>query len=312
MKWPQPHFPLPHEAEVVGKISLPSAGRYAYFALTGFSELQEEMTIGFNTDEDDRIFAVIRPVEPVPTPEALSRSISTRFVAGRMAAHCPYLRHELEVDRNYFEGNDLTTASWVFAIWNIISLRAIAALHIPAVSEQSWSKLSAISDNSCEVVMLDDRRTHIVMGPGYLSKKDVDWIGASIEPFSKLTGDKSFQKAVRSISSIQYLDDPRQAVALVWSALEALFQIDHELRFRFAITVASLLRPPGPARGDLFKELQELYDLRSRVVHGTRLGTSKLDHIYVSSIGLLAEVLSKIIELGKVPNEADFLQYLLE
>lgn len=310
MQWPYPHHsPLGGMAEK-NKTVFPKNGRYAYFALTGFSEEQEELDIVIAIGKT-RAMAVIRPVDPVPTPEALSKAITEPLLAGRLLPHCPYLRHEIEIDREAFDSDDQAAFMVRFIRW-FIPLRAVVALHIPAVSDRSWSKLHSLTDNSCEIVMVDDRRTQSIFAPGYLDEEDNRWLAASYRSALKLQKENAFALGTAAMSTVQYLADHSMAIALLWSALEGLVPVEHELPFRLSVTVASVLRPRGKSRTEYYRMMRNLYDLRSKVVHGEDLTEEELDHAFAATMGALSEILCKIVDMGNLPTRKELSQLLFE
>lgn len=60
-------------------------------------------------------------------------------------------------------------------------------------------------------------------------------------------------------------------------SLEALLVPEEEgIAFRLAQRVANLIGPDAPARKELFKQIRDLYGLRSRIVHGSKLRPREL------------------------------------
>jgi hypothetical protein len=89
-------------------------------------------------------------------------------------------------------------------------------------------------------------------------------------------------------------------VADLWAGIEALMGINSELRYRLALSAASLLEPRGERRYERYCQIKKMYDLRSKAVHGSELAEpSLLKHVNDSS-ELLSQILCYMIEAKKV------------
>jgi Apea-like HEPN len=91
--------------------------------------------------------------------------------------------------------------------------------------------------------------------------------------------------------------DTRKAVLNSLTALEALLihESNAELGYRLSLRLANLLEPDDASRLNLFREIKEFYDLRSRIVHGSTSKLSpKLQH-RAENVNSLREVLRKAI-----------------
>lgn len=151
----------------------------------------------------------------------------------------------------------------------------------------------------------------ILERPRNVEQGDFDWLWRSGDVFEELLKDSRFSLAVESLCYCHLLRDARMMAATLWAGIEALCGVRNELRFRIALIAAAILEPRGQRRRDLFKRVQELYDIRSKVVHGADVSTEALiEHVVEVKI-LLAQLLMKAVAAGRVFTKDDFETLLL-
>lgn len=89
---------------------------------------------------------------------------------------------------------------------------------------------------------------------------------------------------------------------LLWAGIEGLLQVEAEHNRRIALYSAILMKGDQQAKSDRFDLVKKSYSLRSRVVHGAKPTKDKLETGYAEATDLLADLLSRCVELGKVPS----------
>jgi predicted ABC-type ATPase len=94
--------------------------------------------------------------------------------------------------------------------------------------------------------------------------------------FTSLLKLERFRFAVSVASTLYVHPNPTVQVASIFSAIEALIDVDQELRFRISMIVAKLLTHTSSDRILLFKKMKKLYDARSKCVHGGGLDRDKV------------------------------------
>lgn len=142
---------------------------------------------------------------------------------------------------------------------------------------------------------------------------DAIWIGDHFTTFEELAATSpAFWLALETLIDWRYTRDYRSAVARLWTGIEAIFGISSELVYRISILSASLLAPRGPQRRKKFKEVKELYGLRSKAVHGSKITNEKLQEALAGSYQLLADLLILMVMKGRVFTEEDFEAALFE
>jgi hypothetical protein len=169
-------------------------------------------------------------------------------------------------------------------IWLFIALlrvRTGAEFLVPAALSHSWEVVPALPPHTLEARMVEDFPKMAPLDTEVkVSLGDFEQCVADFGAFSKLMFEPRFQLAVDALTSHQHLLDKRMMMAAMWAAIEALLNVDHELRFRIAALSASLLEERGISRYESFKRFQRLYDKRSIVVHGGEIADQDLrDHV---------------------------------
>jgi hypothetical protein len=90
---------------------------------------------------------------------------------------------------------------------------------------------------------------------------------------------------------------------LLWSGIECLFKVSSEITRTLAMYSALLLEEgDSNSRYKCFKEIKKEYGVRSNVVHGTIETGDSLEGAYSRASNLLARLLSKCVELSRVPS----------
>ena len=108
--------------------------------------------------------------------------------------------------------------------------------------------------------------------PRMITESEATWIGQNFEKARALLAEPAFQNAVHSLASYSWHSLPRARLALLWSGIEGLFDIDSELVFRLSLYAARFLEPSNEAqRMQIFKDVKRLYKNRSRAVHGSEI-----------------------------------------
>ncbi|TKJ44426.1 hypothetical protein CEE36_01405 [candidate division TA06 bacterium B3_TA06] len=247
-----------------------------------------------------------RVVNPPGTDElaqALDKLETDKFHA--VARYSKAISHELAVVE--LPGLSVGTFRLGQVIVYLVRVRTLAEILVPALADHSWGEIGSIKDNSCKVELLEDvpgaRR---ISGPVELTRADLNWIGSNFLRFFHLYLDlNNFHLAVDSLARCHLEGSERMMVATLWSGIEALFSIDHELRFRLSSYIASVLEPSGEIRQNLYDRVKQLYDIRSTVVHGEEISKKKLVEHIKEVRKLLSRLLCKFTEKGKVPNQKE-------
>lgn len=135
-----------------------------------------------------------------------------------------------------------------------------------------------------------------------LTQNEVEWATEYEPNFSKLVREASFASAMRYFGNAHYLFDLEHRIMLLWAGIEGLLKVEAEHNHRIALYSAIMLDGSDDQKQERFRSVRQAYSLRSRVVHGTKPKPEKLKVGYHEATELLASLLARCVELGRVPE----------
>ena len=249
-----------------------------------------------------------------------SLSLTSLPVAGAMALYGEKIvRHELVIDASRFEENVERIFPTAEAILAGLRIRTGTEIVCPAVCERSWASLRTSPPNNCRAFHFERGLSHqSAVQPKLLLADDLDWVRNNLGTVIRLTEDESFQTAVEALCTYMLASNDRMKVAQLWAGVEALFDIEYELRYRLATLSAKLLGTSPLECRQIYADMKGLYGERSKIIHGKQIGKKKEAHDgkvreHITRIrARLAQLLTKLIAIGKVPTEEEFEEMLFE
>lgn len=252
-----------------------------------------------------------RVVEP-PGEVELAGALKNQHLFGAIGRYSPGITHELAVDSNVGESDQ---ASFDLGWWIIsaIRVRTLAEFLVPAVADHSWSIIAALNQQQCNAQMLEDvPQARRVDEPVLIQQADLQWVLGRFIQYGEMLQSPKFRLAVEALTTHQHLVSLRMMAASLWSGIESLLGIQAELRFRIALSIASLLEPRGQQRAERYRRIKKLYDVRSRAVHGAAMNESELISHVAETRKLLSSIVCTMVESGRVFSEEDIDGILLE
>lgn len=139
-----------------------------------------------------------------------------------------------------------------------------------------------------------------------LAKRNLEWARDHRPKFRELIADQQFSSAMRYFGNAHYLFDLEHRIMLLWAGIEGLLQVDAEHSRRIALYTAIMMNGDELAKSERFEMVKRSYSLRSRVVHGAKPTKEKLEKGYAEATNLLADLLARCVELGRVPPRQEF------
>jgi hypothetical protein len=280
--------------QTVAAADLDSIPRW-HFAVGGLQTQQHSFSLG--------PAIVLRRLQAFPTPEQLALSLKSLPVAGMMAHYGEaFIQHELVLDSEYIDDTRLIPAT-AEAVLAGLRVRTGAEIICPAVCERSWGALAGVTGNSC-------RAYHVERGlsgngaSALVLHDDLEWVRKHLGRLTELTENERFETAIDALCSYMHAANDRMKAAQLWAGVEAVFgRRFGEVGYRLSVLTALLLESRGPACRTLFKDLRKLYNARSDAVHGSKMKEAALAKHVADVRGILARLLRRIIELGKVPSD---------
>jgi hypothetical protein len=240
-------------------------GRFWYFAILGANTNIQRFTFDF---------AALQAVEEPPEEIELARALKDNTLFLVVGRYSRYITHELAVSRDLIK-NEQGVFDLAWWMTSLLHIKTLCDVIIPCVADCSWSTIAAFSDNSRDVRLLDDVPTAAKLHPdARITIADCEWAVKHLTKYTDLLETPKFRLAVDSLTRHHLLTSDRMMAAAIWSGVEALFEINSELRFRLSAYIAACLVERGPGRKELFNSTKKLYDFRSKV--GQIVGTSML------------------------------------
>ncbi|OKP85952.1 hypothetical protein A3842_07145 [Paenibacillus sp. P3E] len=271
-----------------------------YFGLIGFAADFEfvELEVG-------RIQKIVEPPGEVELASALERndmfSLFGRYTRG--------LSYELFIKDDEVYNERIFDIAW----WIISSLRIKTDVDfiVPVASNRSWSTFAAAPKNSVKTRVIEDfpKATRQSLDSN-VSIDDVVWVKNNFANFANLLSDTRFRTAIDSLTTHHLQHNSRMTIALLWSGIEAIFGIQSELRFRLSAQIASLLETRGSYRYELHQKIKKLYDVRSKVVHGSSITEEKIQEHIIEVRGLLSRIITYFIESKQIMTINEFEELL--
>lgn len=275
-----------------------------YFAVGGLQTQQARIEL-------NRAIGLHR-LRSFPRPEDLAQSLRDLPTAGAVAHYGEEaIQHELVVAADFFEDYDhvVKTAALVMAA---LRIRTSAEVFCPAVCERSWDTLCGVVGNRCRAHRVEQVMSgHQSSSPHVVTTDDMEWVARALSPLATLTTipetrDDRFATAVEALCSYLHAGTYRMMAAQLWAGIEAIFDVQHEVSFRISALAARLLEPPGPRCRQLYKEVKELYNERSKAIHGKKVNEELLRQHVVRVRALLSRLLGNLLARAQLPSKEDF------
>ncbi|WP_140865112.1 HEPN domain-containing protein [Myxococcus xanthus] len=264
--------------------------------------------LGFKTAVQEFAFlpsARLQEVEDPPTVFHLAGALERPDLLHAVGRYTDHLRYELAVDANH---GPTGQAAFTLASQIVAALRAksLAEFLVPAVADYSWSTIAAAPERGCKIQLIEDvPQARRIAEPIEVQRADLEWVSTHLTSFSSLLEDARFNLAVEALSTHQHHPTPRMMTAVLWSGIEALFKIEHELSFRIACYTAAVLAPRGRERRDLYEKVKAFYAIRSKAVHGSKAKDDDLLKHVVEVRQVLSRLICTFTEAKRLPSSSE-------
>lgn len=180
------------------------------------------------------------------------------------------------------------------------------AVTLPVFANASFSVLAEMPDSAVELQPFEIERRHFPLGVvgRQVTAAAATWVKECWPTAYRLTSSHAeFELAVEALDRGQFVQQHALTLVSIWAALEALFSPStSELSFRVSALIAAYLEEPGTVRLARQKSIARLYTKRSAAAHGK----PKHDQQdLLDSFNLLREVLTKMLDSGRVPTKEE-------
>jgi hypothetical protein len=196
----------------------------------------------------------------------------------------------------------VNTVWWFAALLRLVATQLAA---VPVISNVSFSAAGKLSDTKVKLWPVEVHPHRLIADGGpTIQEESLVWIAKYWQDAAWLMNNsREFNLAMQTLARCGFERFYSLALLSLWSGLEAIFSPgSSELRFRVSSSIAAFLEEPGAARLELQKRVAELYDVRSRAVHG---GLKDEERPLAETHKLMTRILLKIIEANSVPSRTD-------
>lgn len=283
--------------QVAEKMIDESSKKGWFFAICGLPE-------GLENINDDLV--QFRVVKSPPLLTELASTLENKNVFERVAFYSNSTTYELQI---IVKTEEPQLAKYIaYNIIAMIRIRSGVEFLVPMASNYSWSIIPGAPDNSVKTMMLEDYpQAKIFNKDKTISQDDMKWVIEHYYDFIIFSSDNpQLCIAIDSLSTFNQQESPRMCIAALWAGIEAVFGIQSELRFRLAAEISAYLKPRGVDRVSLHNRIKQLYDFRSKAVHGSKINDASIkDHISEVQT-LLRQILIKCINERHIPTKKEF------
>jgi hypothetical protein len=186
------------------------------------------------------------------------------------------------------------------SLWDAILLSAIFSC--PAVCNFQCDKPVEEITSTSDLIVTNYHLRGLTISPYYLSEEDNSWIENNHDIAFTLLKDPKFSNAVHCLATYHWHSLANAQLALIWSGIEGLFNINSELIFRLSLYIANFLDGENlESHKKTFTEVKRLYNFRSKAVHGSINSRNKNNGVDDSAKLLKALIIKCIID-KKLPD----------
>ena len=198
------------------------------------------------------------------------------------------------------DAKSLAIKSWN-ALWDLVLLSAI--FNCDAEGNLQCDTPVEQLTNKCNF-HITNYHFHGFSRPLYcLSENDITWMRENFSIARDLLQKDKFRNAVHCLATYHWHSLAQAQLALLWSGIEGIFEINSELVFRLSLYISSFLeRDDKEKRIEIFNMVKNLYKQRSKAVHGSgKINDSK--QAVESSVQLLQKIIIQCINSKDLPDQ---------
>ena len=194
---------------------------------------------------------------------------------------------------------ELARTAWN-AAWDCILLGAI--FHCEVMGNIQCDKPVEQLNEATSVSVTNYAFRAMLSAPYGLTEDDMRWIESYYPTAYKLLDNDPFMTAVHAMASYKWHSMPRIQLAILWSGIEALFEVSSEISFRISLYIANFLAGSDTAEAkELFDRTRTLYSSRSKAVHGGKI-KGNLEELVSESAMLLNRIIRRCAEINTLPD----------
>ncbi|MGN1273578.1 MAG: hypothetical protein ACI4UF_03215, partial [Thermoguttaceae bacterium] len=197
------------------------------------------------------------------------------------------------------DAKQLAIIAWN-AGWDCILLGAI--FHCAVMDNVQCDKPVEDLENATFVHITNYNFCAVLSKPYQLTDDDEEWIGAHYVKAHKLIDNDAFMTAVQAMASYKWHSMPRVQLAILWSGIEALFDVRWDIRSRLSSYVANYLAGGDAEKvQEIIDRVKKLYNTRCEAVHGSKI-KGDVGDLIAKSAHLLNLIIRRCAEYGSLPD----------
>lgn len=267
------------------------SGLETYLYLNGIST-KEEIILDKNVS--------LLPAICNPTPDDIIKVSGSEIDLGITTIFLRHVDSQLKIVAD--NPKDLAIIAWN-SLWDALLLSAIFNCEV-GFNFQCNHPAELFSDKS-EFKVTNYHMRGLVMDRYVISETGSDWLSNHFSNACELLKNKKFETAVHSMSTFRWHSLPRIQLAVLWSGIEALFNVESEISFRISLYISKFLTDDNKVKAkEIFDEVRILYRSRSTAVHGSKIKGDDNDQVKRSA-KLLNDLIIRCITLNRLPQNDD-------
>ncbi len=193
----------------------------------------------------------------------------------------------------------LATIAWN-SLWDALLLSAIHDCE--AVCNFQCDKPAEEFSAKCRFEITNYHLRGLTNSVYVIGDEEASWIEKHFQTARKLLDKQEFQNAVHCLATYRWHAHPRARLALIWSGIEGLFNIESEIVFRLSLYTARFLASDNKEEmKTIFSDVKRLYKQRSAAVHGSII-KGEVSKSIDDSVQLLKTLLKRCIVAGNLPR----------
>ncbi len=237
------------------------------------------------------------PAKCSPQPDDLISATKSEVDLGIAIIFLRQVSSQLRIDAS--DAKALAIKAWN-SQWDLLLLGAFCLCGVscnlqsdkPAEEFGSGSTLNITNYHLCDL----SGQVHKI------NEIEAQWLEKYVPTGRKLLEEPRFQNAIHCLCSFRWHPHPRVQLAILWSGIEGIFNIDSELVFRLSIYISRYLSPENnDEKIRLFSLVKQLYKQRSRAVHGSEMKNEENKKAVEETAFLLRNLVKQIVMQG-LPN----------
>lgn len=232
--------------------------------------------------------------------EELTSRSENQFQYGLLCSLAPYFSFEVEFSSEL--GSNLASTIWNFQ-WELSYLSILTGVPVywPFTGKISLNSSTTPNFSICNAFF-----NPAAIGIEHqLEDAELDEYLKGRESFMRLLEQNAFSHASSILAIHSYNPNMSIAMSTVWSGIEALLGFEHELRFRISLALTVVLVEDESAKPKEIRRFQQLYDQRSKCVHGAKL-PKNLDSSLQESKKILRDLIRVVVQRGRLFERNDW------